>query len=208
MTIVNFSTEVYLPGQERLRKSVDGKANFIGLSDYRRIKSPTHQASPYEFKIHALQYAFNSFPNENIFLWLDSSAYVVGDLSRIEKLIQDDGFFGEESGHYVNDWCNQHTRQYFRLKPEENYTMYSAGLTGLNLQNQKAMEFFSHWKASAKAGCFKGEWSNHRHDMTCASIIAQRLGMKYQRGGDYIAYIGESFGEPNPEAVFHLQGIA
>jgi len=69
------------------------------------------------------------------------------------------------------------------------------------------MEFFAQWKAAAKAGCFKGDWSNHRHDMSSSSIIASRLGMKYQRGGQHMGYVGEGYPNPEPNIVFKLQGI-
>jgi hypothetical protein len=207
MIVVNYATNGYLAGQERLRLSVEGKALFLGFSDHRQIKSPTHQVSPYEFKVHALDHVMSAYPDENIFLWLDASVYVVGDLSIVEKIIQDKGYYMEEAGHYVNDWCNQFTRQYFKLTDRENYTMYAAGLTGINRQSPVAMEFFRQWKASALAGCFKGSWENHRHDMTCGSIIAQRLRMTYQRGGSHASYIGPGYPAPNPEAVFFLQGL-
>lgn len=85
--------------------------------------------------------------------------------------------------------------------------MFSAGLLGLDKNNPLAMEFFTQWKASAKAGCFKGNYETHRHDMTCASIIAQRLGMKYQRGGEHMSYIGSGYTEPEEGTVFYLQGL-
>jgi hypothetical protein len=207
MIVVNFATNGYKSGQERLKKSLEGKALFVGFTDYSQIKSPSHQASPYEFKIHAIDTVMNAFPQEDIFLWLDSSVYLVGDISKVKHIIKETGYFMEGAGHYVNDWCNQFTRRYFNLRPEENYTMYSAGITGLNRQSEVAMEFLRQWRKSAKAGCFKGKWEDHRHDMTCASIIASRLGMTYQPGGLHASYIGEGYGTPNPEAVFYLQGM-
>lgn len=208
MVIVNFATNHFLKGQKRLEESVKGKAHFLGLSDYNTIKSPTHNESPYEFKVHALLCAMEKFPTEDIFLWCDASLYLVGDLSKIETIIQEDGYFMEEAGHYVKDWCNARARDWFNLKPEESgFTMFSAGLLGIHRDSDIAMVFFKSWEKSAKAGCFKGDWSNHRHDMTCGSIIAQRLGMKYQKGGSHMAYIGAGYAQPGPGVVFHLQGI-
>lgn len=202
MIIVNFSTKVYKPGQRRLSRSLNGHKQLM-LDSYEAIDSPTHQDSPYEFKLHAIEKAFELDP---IVLYCDASMYVVGDLSKIETIIKDEGFFGQEAGHYVDDWCNDHTREYFNLT-EKGFIMYSAGLTGLNRDNSKAMDFFSQWKASAKAGCFKGSWENHRHDMTCASIIAQRMGFKFQRGGSHMAYVGEGYGKPEAGVAILCQGI-
>lgn len=164
-----------------------------------------HDESPYEFKINAIEEAFK---RSDVVLWADSSLYLVGDLKKIENTILQDGYFMEEAGHYVKTWCNDHTRKYFNLTPEEDhFTMFSAGLLGLDKRSLVAMGWFTQWKAAAKAGCFKGEWTNHRHDMTCGSIIAQRMGLKYQPGGSHLAYIGEGYPPPKEGVVFHCQGI-
>lgn len=85
--------------------------------------------------------------------------------------------------------------------------MFSAGLLGLDKNSPIAIEFFNQWKASALAGCFRGNWSDHRHDMTAGSIIAQRLGMKYQRGGEHMSYVGPGYSQPELGSVFWLQGM-
>jgi hypothetical protein len=208
MIIVNFSTKEYARGQQRLSNSLNGYKKLM-LNDYVSINSPTHQQSPYEFKIWAIEAAWQY---DNIVLWMDSSMWLVGDMSKIENLILRDGYFMSEAGAWVGDWTNQYTRNYFNLTQEEakvpgGLTMFSAGLLGLDRNNPLAMEFFVQWKASALAGCFKGDWSNHRHDMSAASIIAQRLGMRYQRGGEHMSYIGSGYGPPEKGSVIYLQGI-
>jgi len=204
MIIVNFSTHQYRAGQDRLKASLNGHRSLMIKNYLPGWK--THHESPYEFKINAIEKAFQ---HDDVVLWADASMYLVGDLSKIENIILQDGYFMEESGHYVKDWCNIKARQYFGLtEREDHYTMFAAGLLGLDKRSPVAMSFFKQWKHAAKAGCFKGDWSDHRHDMTCASIIAQRMGLKYQPGSTHMAYIGPGFSEPNPEAVFHLQGIA
>lgn len=208
MIIVNFSTKEYSRGQTRLKNSLS--CNSIMFKDYREIGSPTHQQSPYEFKIHAIRKAFD---HDNIVLWVDASMYRIGDLSKISDIISKDGYFMEEAGHYVGRWTNQHTRNYFKLTEEEAHqgpggiTMFSAGLLGLNLKSELAMQFLYEWEQSAKAGCFRGDWSDHRHDMTCASIIASRLGMKYQTGATHMAYLGPGYSTPKEGVVFLCQGL-
>jgi len=208
MIVVNFSTSQYARGQQRLSRSL-GNIPKLMYTKYEEIGSPTHQESPYEFKVHAIEKAFEK---DDIVLWVDASMYLVGDLTKIENLIKEDGYFMEEAGHWVGSWTNQFTRDYFKLTPEEakvpsGMFMFSAGLLGLNKNSEVAMEFFRQWKESALAGCFRGHWDNHRHDMSCGSIIAQRLGMKYQRGGKHMSYIGPGYSQPEPESVFYLQGI-
>jgi hypothetical protein len=180
------------------------------LSDYVSLGSPDHSESPYQFKLNAIETAMN---HDDIVLWADSSLWLVGDLSKIEKIIIEEGFFGEEGGHYAGRWTNAHTRKYFKVTEQEMFqgpagiTLFSAGLLGLNKNNELAMRFFNEWKQSALAGCFRGDWSDHRHDQTCASIIATRLGFKYQRGGKHLSYIGPGYSEPEAGSVFWLQGI-
>lgn len=204
MVIVNFATGHYIRGQQRLKNSLNGHKTLM-FTDYDKIGSPTHSESPYQFKIHAIE---KGFEIDNVVLWLDASMWRVGDISKIENIIKTDGYMMEEAGHYVDRWCNAHAREYFKLQPHEhNFTMFSAGMLGLDKTSEVAMLFFKQWKESALAGCFRGDWADHRHDMTCGSIIAQRLGMKYQRGGSHLSYIGPGYSTPETGSVFYLQGI-
>lgn len=209
MIITNFATKEYFKAQERLVKSLNGHKAAI-YKNYQEIGSPSHKESPYQFKIHAIEKASKL---DRVVLWCDSSLWLVGDLSKIEDIILRDGFFGSEAGHYVGRWTNDFTKQYFQLTSDELHQgdtgmiMFSAGLLGLDFSNPVGIEFFRRWKASALAGCFKGSFENHRHDMSCASIIAQRMGLKFQRGGQHLSYIGDGYTTPEPDSVFHLQGL-
>ncbi len=208
MLVVNFATKEYRRAQHRLKQSLAGH-NALIFEEY-QPGWPTHQQSPYEFKIHAIRAALAIDP---IVLWVDSSMYRVGDLSVIESIIKEDGYFMEEAGHYAGRWTNKFTREYMNVTEQEmiqgpgGITMFSAGLTGLNRDSVTAMKFLDEWEASAKAGCFKGAWSDHRHDMTCGSIIASRLGMKYQTGGTHLAYVGPGYSQPKSSVVFLCQGM-
>lgn len=205
MIICNFSTQEYERPRKRLEASLQGH-KYLMFKNYVDIGSPTHQESPYEFKIWAIRAAAVFDP---IVLWVDSSMYKVGDLSKIENIIKRDGYFMEEAGHYVKDWCKPETKEWFGLKPEEDkFIMFSAGLLGLNLEHPDAQLWFATWTLAAQKGHFKGDWSVHRHDMTCGSIIAQRMGFKYQRGGSHLAYVGPGYSTPESGVVFHCQGMA
>jgi hypothetical protein len=208
MIIVNFATGHYLKGQQRLANSLNGYKKLM-LSDYVSIGSPTHSESPYEFKVWSIE---NAFQFDDVVLWCDSSLWRVGDISVIENVIKQDGYFLTEAGHWVGAWCNQHTRDYFNLTEQEakvpgGFCMFSAGFIGFDRKSSIANEFLKQWKESAKAGCFRGSHENHRHDQTSGSIIAQRLGMKFQRGGQHMAYIGSGYSQPEPGVTFYLQGI-
>lgn len=208
MIIVNFSTPNYARGQNRLKQSLNGH-KMLMLDSYEAIGSPSHGDSPYEFKYHAIMAAFEL---DDIVVWCDASMWLVGDLSLIENIIKEDGYFFSEAGHWVASWTNSHTKQYFNLTEDEGrvpggFHMLSAGFIGFDKNSPIAMEFLKQWKASADAGCFRGSHADHRHDQSCASIIARRLNMKYQRGGQHMAYIGSGYSAPEKDVVFYLQGL-
>lgn len=176
----------------------------MGLISYDEIHSPTHEHSPYHFKIGAIKKAAQIDP---VVLWADSSLYRVGDLFKIQNIIEKDGYFMEEAGHYVKDWCDEPTLKYFGIDRTTTFTMFSAGLLGLDFNSVIASAFFDRWEKSAHDGHFRGSWKTHRHDMTCGSIIACQLGMKYQTGGTHLAYIGAGYSTPKEGVVFYCQGM-
>lgn len=206
MIIVNFSTKEYRRGQQRLSNSLNGYKQLM-LSDYVSIGSPSHSESPYQFKLHAIEEAWKFDP---IILWCDSSLWRVGDLSKIEDIIKHKGYFMEESGHYCKDWCNDEATRFLNFDKagsESHYIMFSAGLLGLDRNNNEVVNWFLAWMGAAKYGCFKGNWSSHRHDMVVGSILAQRLGFTYERGGSHLSYVGPGYSEPEKDTVFLLQGM-
>lgn len=209
MIIVNFATGSYLKGQKRLSNSLNGHKQLM-LSDYVSIGSPSHSESPYEFKVHCIETAMNHDP---ITLWCDSSLWRVGDLSIIENIIKEDGYMLTEAGHFVGRWVNEFQKNYFNLTDQElqqgpgGMVMFSAGFIGFNRNSPIAMEFLKQWKQAAIDGAFKGDWATTRHDQSVGSIIAQRLGMKYQRGGKLMSYVGSGYSQPEPGSIFWLQGL-
>lgn len=205
MIVVNFSTRHHIRGQQRLIKSLEGTdVPYVIFKNYNEIGSPAHDLSPYHFKVNSIKKAAQIDP---CVLWCDSSMFRVGDLSKIQTIIEQDGYFMEEAGHYVKDWCEEATLKYFGIDRSSQFLMFSAGLLGLNFNSEIAKEFFNRWERSAVDGHFRGSWKTHRHDMTCGSIIASQLGMKYQRGATHMAYIGGGYPEPSKDVVFHCQGI-
>lgn len=209
MIIVNFATKGYIAGQKRLAASLNGYKTLM-LQDYAQIGSPSHQDSPYEFKLWAIEKAFEL---DDIVLYCDSSLWRVGDLSIAENIIKQDGYLLTAAGHYVGRWVNDYQKNYFNLTDQEllqwtgGMTMFSAGFVGLDKKSSIAMEFLKQWKQAAIDGCFKGDWQTTRHDQSIGSIIASRLGMKYQRGGEHLAYVGPGYSEPEPGVIFKLQGL-
>jgi hypothetical protein len=171
--------------------------------------SPKHNDNPYAFKIYAIEEALKRGYSK--ILWLDASIVAKKLIDPIWEWIEEKGFFFEEAGHLVGQWCNDRTLEYFKTTREEAMLMpmFSAGFTGLNFNHEKTVRFFELWKQSMLDGQFIGSWSDHRHDMTCASIIAYKLEMhkEYSKGGNFFAYIGDGYEAPKESAIFHLLGI-
>lgn len=202
----------YIACQERLQKSAlnnkDKSFDFFCFQNEEQVNAPMHHDNPYAFKIYAID-KIRQMGYEQI-VWLDASIILVSDFSPIWEWINEKGFFFEEAGHYVGTWCNNFTLNYFGLnrKQAQLMPMFSAGLCGFDFSQRIAQEFFAEWRESMFNGCFKGSWSDHRHDMTCASIIANKHNMvkDYSFGGQFFAYIGESYGAVQPTVVGHLIG--
>lgn len=222
--IVSFANERgnYLEAQKRLKDSLIDftDADFIQFNGEKSIGAPLHEKNPYAFKICAIEKAIEI--GYTSILYLDTSAYAISDVSPIFEIIERDGYFMEEAGHYCGTWTNDKTLKHFGIDRDEamNMTMYSAGFTGLDFTNKIAIEFFKRWKESMIAGCFKGKWNNlaeteskdqrcqgHRHDMSCASIIANNLGMKYQSGGTYFQYAAPGDIKLKESVIFYVQGM-
>lgn len=206
--VVNVATQQYWKGQERLAKAMlcQNVETFTYKHEY-EVGAPTHQQNPYSFKIYAIDYLREHGYNQ--ILWLDASVYPVKDITPVFDWIDKHGYFMEEAGHYVGQWCNDRTLEFFGITREEAMTMpmFSAGFVGFDFRNETAVTFFSRWKNAMLNGMFKGDWSNHRHDMSCGSIIANQMGLTYSKGGTYFSYIGPGYGEPLPTTVFHLKGM-
>jgi hypothetical protein len=122
----------------------------------------------------------------------------------LEEVIERDGYFFQDSGHKIGTWCNKETREHFKLEADEALKpMFVGGLIGLHRGLFEPMEWFINWKDEAKAGFFKGSWENHRHDMTCGSIIAHRLGLYMHPDHSFVSYMGD--GVERTGQVFHYK---
>lgn len=200
----------YWKALDRLRGSLHGKtdATFFGFLSEDEVGAPKHLDNPYAFKIYAIekvrQHGFKSI------LWLDSSVVVRKDITPIFEEIESRGYIMQEAGCYVGDWCNDETLEGFNLSREKAMSMAcygNAGFLGLNFYSRGAIDFFNRWKWAMEKGYFKGDWSNHRHDLTCGSIIANELGMKYHKGDEILQYSAPDAPLINDTIYFSAQGM-
>jgi hypothetical protein len=183
--VVNLSTERYWPGQFRLVESLRNNtdADVLTFRHEYEVGAYLHSVSNYGFKPLSIEAAYKAGYRQ--ILWLDASMNVIGDLEPIFQIIEHDGYFFQDSGWSNARWTNYNAYRYFGHKDGE---MLSSGVLGLNFDNSTAMEFFTRWMKAMKDGVFNGCWSDHRHDQTCASLIAYDLGMKLQQANTYFVY--------------------
>jgi hypothetical protein len=200
----------YLRAMHRLETSLQNNFNgkFIGFTGEASIGAPLHTDNPYAFKVYAFKKALELGYKK--ILYLDSSVYAVANVQPAFDLIERDGYIMQEAGQYCRDWTNQNALDYFAITREDlgYQVMYgNAGLLGLNFDTEIANHFFQAWESAMLSGAFKGSWSDHRHDMTCGSIIANRLGMKFQSGNEILEYAGPEDPVKNNTIIFRAQGM-
>lgn len=202
----------YSRGQERLSQfwqTFGADVDFVRLGNEQSVGSPLHKDNPYAFKIYAIEHVRQKGYDQ--ILWLDASVYPVKDITPVFDWLTDKGIFLEEAGHLAGSWCPQRVLDYFGITKEQamQMPMFSAGFCGFDFTNPISVEFFAEWKESMLNGMFKGSWADHRHDMTCGSIIANKQGLLplYSPGGQFFAYVGPGFSQPKETVCFHLQGL-
>ncbi len=220
--IINFATDAYKNGRERLNETV----NDIGVDKLfwtkeEEIGSPLHHDNPYAFKIYAFKKAIELGYKK--ILWLDASVYAIKETYPIWDIIEKEGYLIQSAGHIVGHWANDNCISYFGITRDEAMKMImhgNAGFLGLNMDFDISKEFFSQWEQSMLDGVFKGGWRNddksesqdercrgHRHDMTCGSIIANKLGMERKSAEELLEYASPEKPVKNDTIVFKAEGI-
>jgi len=180
----------YPQGIDRLARSLNyhGFNGEVMLWKTYPVGCPPHQENPYAFKLHAIQEAFDAGHDQ--VLWLDSSAWAIGNPAPVMDIIERQGHYLWTSGYWTGQWTNDETLEHFGVTREEamTITMIYALAIGLDRRNDRSMEFFRQWKEASALGLFKGDWKRkegdhpdylgHRHDQSSASLIAHSLGME------------------------------
>jgi hypothetical protein len=228
--IVNFSDNRFIKGQDRLRESLisNYQGDFISFNDFSQVGSKTHLEVPYQFKVFAINKVREM--GYDIVLYCDASMYAIKNTTPIIDYINENGYLLEycrnfqtgkiwTAAQFSTDLCLSE----FNITRDEagKIPLHSAGFTGLNFKNEIANKFFEEWLIRAKEEkAFIGDWSNankqcsqdsrclgHRHDQTCASIIAHKLDMN--RINPYFMQYDEVENKWNNEetTIFKCRGI-
>lgn len=212
VNLVTTHNEGYIKGQERLVESLKGRfdGDVVTFRGESSVGAPLHQDNPYAFKLYAIREVRERGYDQ--ILWLDASVYAVKDVSPVFDWLTVKGVFMEEAGHWAGDWSPEYVLDYFCIDKgiASEMPCFAAGYVGFDFTREKSRNFFARWYNAMRDGMFVGSWNNHRHDLTCGSIIAcnMRLNTLYSPGGQFFAYVGEGYEKPKETAVFHLQGLA
>ena len=139
--VISFANDLgnYMKALERLEKSMNRfeKNPFIGFRGEASIGSPLHSDNPYAFKIYSFKKAIELGYTK--ILYVDSSVVAVKELDSLWQILDEDGYFIQEAGHFVGRWCNDRTLEYFSLTREEamSMSMYgNAGVLALDFEKQ------------------------------------------------------------------------
>lgn len=192
--ILNLATgpEKYRVGQKRLVESLRRffrGGDIFAFQNEADVLAPPHSVVPYGFKPYAFLWAKQR--GFDVVLWLDASVVAVAPLGELFHELKQRGHLMQQAGHHVGRWANKYCLSYFGLTRQQvaKWLMYGdSGLLGLDFRCPRSRVFLSRWKAAADSGAFNGSWEDHRHDMTCGSIIAHRLEMEYTEPGKYLRY--------------------
>lgn len=182
-TVINVSTAKYWRGQERLLASINGSYNALFWKHEHEVGAKLHSENNYSFKPLAFSSAYTMGYRK--LLWLDASMNIIKDLKPIFDIIDEDGYFFQDSGWMNSRWTNERAKEYFGT---DEGMMLSSGVLGLNLNSTVGKDFLIAWLLAMSDGIFNGDWATHRHDQTCASIIAHKMGLKLQDGNTFMVY--------------------
>jgi len=184
------------PYTEPLKKLVFSVKRFgydiFAFNTFESIGSPKHTDSPYEFKLHAIRMGY--LKGYDIVIWCDSVVKLLRPINDWIPEIQKRGVYLQRDGHRLGNWANDRAIEAFGLKRDdlmvEDTTVYAC-VMAFDFRHPITKTFMYKWKECADKGLFRGKWHNrdrtesqdprcegHRHDQTCAELVARELNIE------------------------------
>lgn len=202
--IINLSTDKYRRGQNRLWDSLQYKtdAKMLFFDKEEDVAASSHAEMNYSFKPMSFIKAYEMGYRQ--ILWLDASMRAIKNLEPIFEIIEKDGYFFQDSGWPNSRWTNAAALEYFGTNAGE---MLSSGVLGIDLDSTIGYQFFDKWTQAMRDGMFNGSWDDHRHDQTCASLIAYQMGLKLQPGNTFFVYGSDDEITISEQTVLLADGI-
>lgn len=155
------------------------------------IGSPSHQESPYAFKYYSILEAHRR--GYSIVIWCDSCLTLQKTIFPWIQQIADVGVYLQHDESWsCGMWANDTALAYFGVSRDDAMNLPSvyACTMAFDFRHPRTSAFLARWKDAMDAGCFRGHWSNdartesqdprcrgHRHDQTCAELVAHELGI-------------------------------
>jgi hypothetical protein len=165
--------------------------DVYSFSRFEEIGSPEHSVSPYEFKLHAIRTVY--MKGYNIVIWCDSPIRLVRTIESWLPEITRRGVYLQADTHPLGSWANDRALNHFELTRDEAMklkTVYAC-VMAFDFRNPVTKDFLYRMKACAEKGLFRGKWKNdqltesqdprcegHRHDQTCAELVARQMGIE------------------------------
>jgi hypothetical protein len=161
-------------------------------SNFEEIGSPTHQDSPYEFKLHSIKKVYQK--GYDIVIWCDSPTRLARSIKEWIPEIEKRGVYLQKDEHKLGSWANDRALEAFNITRDEamNMSTIYACIMAFDFRHPITITFLNRLKECADKGLFKGKWKNdeltesqdlscqgHRHDQTCAELISHELKIKH-----------------------------
>jgi len=194
IAFVTFSNGRYLGLEQKLKRSIERhcpEADIFIYHDFAEIGSPTHQENPYAFKVYAIE-KVKSLGYELI-VWCDSVIRLARPITTLIPKIREQGVYLQEDGWKVGRWANDRALAYFGVSRDDamNLSAIYACIMAFDFAHPMTTVFFTKWKKACEDGIFRGAWKNdnhsesqderctgHRHDQSCAELVAHGLKIK------------------------------
>jgi hypothetical protein len=206
----------YPVGSQRLKRSLihHGYAHdLLFFSNW--PNNEFDKMCPYNIKAAAFAEALKK--DYDIILWADCSVWAINYPYPVLDIINHDGYYFWRSGYNCAQTCSDACLDYFGVDRDtaETYQDVSTSLFGIHTKNELGARFINEWLKSAREGQFKGSREHdgqsadprflfHRQDQSCASLIANKLGLKIHEEGNHIQYYKKK--QPD-HLIFTMRGL-
>jgi len=224
--IVNVGLGKWYPrGSLRLRDTVkrfNPDVPLLQWIDEYPPGSPTHEQSPYAFKMSAINHAASL--GHDVVLWCDSAMFCIKPLTPFFEEIKEHGHVLQENGFACGQWCSDKALEHLGFTRGEAWVIpdYTGCCMGLDMTNPRTVEFMRLLTKEAEDGVsFIGAWNNkkrqvssdrkvlgHRHDQVVGSLLAHRLGMGLTQTHDgFVSYYLGDMSVIHEKAAMLNQGM-
>lgn len=208
----------YAKGVDRLESSLNyhgywGK--FFGWKDELPEGAETHLQNPYNYKLHAIEYARDR--GYTHVLLCDASLWAIKNPMPVFDYFNEHGIFAFRTGYNCAQSVNDRTLRAFGVERDEaeNITEYASGCVGFNFKNPKAMEVYNEWWIAMRKGLFKGSRQHdgqssdprflfHRQDQSSLSMVLYKNKVDIPQT-ELIAYYKPDY--KNEKTVFFINGL-